>query len=594
MDEIGSGNSDHQGTEHLELQNELASNKQSDHLRLADINHEEYDALADLFLDGGSFAPEQAVIQDSHLVETESDSDIDVPNHDTHTPVLQLTSCDESEPFEPEASSMRILETLDATNANASALLAELLGEQDAGVDEHDLGYQEHAGSFDVGDSSEPVLMPNPTLEVVVLGHLPVRATLWARQYACSQAKDNDEVVALIRAASGSTAVDLITSGEEISSRTYAHIDDAIASVSVVADRVILRVDSTSEPELLDRPEVEGVTILTGADEAAVVASYRLIKTLDATLGEQLEDGFAPLLRLAVMGAGAEQAQDACEKLRNAVDTFIHRPIEIVAGSARIDATGTKNIYRDSVAYPVSQIVDLLVAAAMKDDEPLTLHLVDDSDFDSDEPVADLESVIDDDRREHAVVEFPSAGVPLPEPKMSRRAKRDLSRVEMESGIETHNELESNELEMDSRSEDVKSINAKPADAPTHRDGLCALIDGLSPIEARCPKAPGVELAIDASGRLHLVVCDADTDDAMNRLLATQTWARNNLGLLLRAEPGLGVPSASRDVDTDATMHLISEDPRNIREIYDTTVRIYALARVRVGNIVAQVATAIN
>jgi|GEM_PF-1107269 len=602
MDEIGSGNSGQQGTEHLELHNELQGNDQSndqgDHLRLADINHEEYDALADLFLGGGSFAPEQAVVEDSRGAETQVrstneiqdlDSESEIPNHGTHTPVLQLTSHDEVEesheepvPFEPGASSMRILETLDATNANASALLAELLAEQNTGVVELDIGYDEESASFEAGDSSDPVLMPNPTLEVVVLGHLPVRATLWARQYACSQAKDNDEVVALIRAASGSTAVDLITAGEEISARTFAHIDDALASVSVVADRVILRVDSTSEPELLERPEVEGVTILTGADEAAVVASYRLIKTLDATLGEQLDDEFAPSLRLAVMGAGTEQAQDACEKLRNAVDTFIQRPIEIVAGSARIDATGTKNIYRDSVAYPVSQIIDTLVAAAMKGDEPLTLHLVDDSDYESDEMDMDFEHDVSQENHDQSNVEFQAAGLPMPEPKMQRIDQRDSQLEELEGAIDTEGESVGPELK------------SKSSDAPTRRDGLCALIEGLSPIEARCPKAPGVELAIDASGRLHLVVCDADTDDVMNRLLATQTWARNNLGLLLRAEPGLRVPSTSRDVDTDATMHLISEDPRNIREIYDTTVRIYALARVRVGNIVAQVATAIN
>jgi len=120
------------------------------------------------------------------------------------------------------------------------------------------------------------------------------------------------------------------------------------------------------------------------------------------------------------------------------------------------------------------------------------------------------------------------------------------------------------------------------------------LIPGLAPIEARCPKAPGVELAIDEHGELHLLVSDADTEDVMNRLLAAQSWAKNNFGLLVRAEPNLAMPSTDRDADTDAAMHLISIDPRSVHEIYDTPVHVYALARVKVGRIIAQVATPVN
>ena len=541
-------------------------------LELAKIDHEEYDALADLFLGDGGFAPEPMHVEPvlANFPEPESEpedvliqaNDDEVvseehPNHATHTPVLQLTrheddaklgsgSTDHAEfqhsveqdfedgfedesyetGFGDDAPGIHVLETLDATDAHASELLAELMGSGDLIADSN-TSVQRHGSPLDF------IEMPKPIVEVVVLGHLPVRASLWARQYACNQAKELRETVALIRIASESISVDLITDGEKISARTFTHLDGALEAVSKLADRVILRVDEACEPELLDRPEVEEITVLTGADEAAVVASYRLIKTLDATLGEQHEDGHGPTLRVAVMGASRESAMDACTKLGNAVETFISRPIEIVIGASRIDATGTTNLYRDSMAHRASQIIAGLVRASSSGDG---LQITQ--------------------------VEFPTKGVSIPEPKPASRSSAEKT---------SHKD-----------------------DAPTLRDGLCAMIPGLSPIEARCPKAVGVDLAMDTQGQLHLIVCDADTDDALNRLMAAQSWARNNFGLLLRAEPGLQMPVADRNADTDAQMHLISIDPRSIREIYDTQVRVYSLARVRVGKVIAQVATLVN
>ncbi len=518
------------------LGREQVSGAPAGHLQLASIDHEEYDALADLFLGEGELAPEPMGGAAGGSMDGLADGPMDgpmgsesEPTHATHTPVLHLTRHEDDAAI--GHSGADALERLEITDGHASDLLAEILGGGDDGED------------FEAVEVVEVVSMPRPTVEVVVLGHLPVRATLWARQYACNQAKALCEMVALVRAASGSTSVDLIDGGDEegsISRRSFAHLDGALGAVSEDADRVILRVDEASEPELLERAEVEEITILTGADEAAVVASYRLIKTLDAMLGQRYVSGDGPKLRVAVMGGGREMALDACAKLGNAAETFLERPIEIVVGSGRIDATGTTNLYRDSVSHSASHILDGLVRAGARAGEFSEAGGVD--------------RVVSP---EPARVEFPADGVEAPGPEL----------VDAQRALD---------------------------DAPTLRDGLCALIDGLYPIEARCPKAPGVELAIDDDGQLHLVVCDADTSDAMNRLLAAQVWARNNLGLLIRAEPNLSAPSADRDVDTDALMHLISIEPRAVREIYDTPVRIYSLARVKVGGVIAQVATPIN
>ena len=288
---------------------------------LAPIEHEEYDALADLFLGGGEYAP-QAIeeihvpIESMKTVEEPDSEQIDeaieeavdeadeeaTPNHTTHTPILQLAQYEEDHLSQDDAeltarqqfATAQLLETLDATDAHATELLRAFVEADDETMligSEYESGFEPSltdADASDQDDEIELILMPDPTVEIVVLGHLPVRATLWARQYACSRAKSLGETIALIRAASGSTSVDLITDGGSVSVQSFDDLESAIDSVSSLADRVVIRVDESNEPELLDRPEIEEITVLTGADEAAVVASYRLIKTLDATLGERL------------------------------------------------------------------------------------------------------------------------------------------------------------------------------------------------------------------------------------------------------------------------------------------------------------------
>lgn len=489
-------------------------------MRLVAIDHDEYDALADLFLGGGGLAPDSADGSDG-------------PNHGTHTPVLHLAGDDEpagTGADHEEHTPIGVIESLEQTGQHASSLMAELLAAQD---------------DSEPSEPIELVRMPEPKVELVVLGHLPVRATLWARQYACSSAKQRDEVVGLVRAASGSTAIDLITGRDPIAAEGRVELDGAIATLHERAERVMLRVDERHEPELLERPEVETITVLTGADEAAVVASYRLVKTIEASLRERYADDDSPKLRIAVMGASGEQGEDAREKLQNAVDAFIQRPVEVVIGAGRIDATGTTNIFRDQRAHLATRIIDGLVALAHRDE-----------------------------------------AVPA--------ARVRTRRVEMDS-------IHAKPIGHDAREADAREIERASAEPRVQdgasadiRDGLCALIDGLRPIETRCPKAPGVELGTDDDGRLHLLVCDADCRDALGRLYTAQSWARDHLGLLLRAEPGLRFPDSDPRAESDAVMHLISREPSALRSIYDTPVRMYALARVRVGGVVAQVATPLN
>lgn len=377
-----------------------------------------------------------------------------------------------------------------------------------------------------------------PSIEAVLLGHLPVRASLWVRQYACSTARRRDEIIALVRAAAGSTSVDLISGTQVIESSECDSLHEALERVNSIADRVILRVDETTEPELLDRAEIDEITILTGADEAAIVASYRLIKTL-TSVWDSGELVSTPHLRLAVMGATGQQVEDASTKLSRAVDAFLDRPIEIIDAAGRIDATATTNIFRDTKTHQATTILDELVEIGGGE-----------------------------------VIERSSIGLVSPDD-----AAQILEEPESIREVATFVEIQSNEAPVQ---------EAKVPDD----DSLASLIRGLTKLETRCPFAIDVELCVDPDGHLHLVAAD-DHSRPMTRLETVRAWVRDHFPLILRAESTLKHPCAN-DRSADIELHLITDSPQSLRGLIDTEVRIYALAEVTVSNQTVHIATPIN
>ncbi|MBL4591397.1 MAG: hypothetical protein JKY96_05500, partial [Phycisphaerales bacterium] len=308
-------------------------------LRLAPIEPEEYDALADLFLGDSSLAPHRheeheendqgrthvGVVVEDDVFEDESYIDLPCPpERVTIEPRESYEAHAESRPHSTDEQADEIIEVDEPAPMPAPAV--QVIGR----IVPRDDYCEESTEEFD-----EATIDTNrrPAVEVVLLGHLPVRATLWVRQYACAVARETGETVALVRAAAGSTAVDLITGDRPVETRLAVSIAHALEKAAYLADRVIVRVDESGEPELLERGEVDRVTILTGADETAVVASYRLIKTLTASW-EWGDEGVADL-RMAVMGGTSEQSADARTKLTHAVESFIDQPIEIVISAGR-------------------------------------------------------------------------------------------------------------------------------------------------------------------------------------------------------------------------------------------------------------------
>lgn len=385
-----------------------------------------------------------------------------------------------------------------------------------------------------------------PLVELVILGHLPVRASLWVRQYACLSARKRSETVALVRAAGGSVAIDVITGHDTVQIEPVDDVETGVTIARHAAARVVLRVDETAEPELLEHAGLDEVTILTGADEAAVVASYRLIKTLASALDDRLDPECGPRLRVAVMGNPGPEIEAARQKIAKACKAFLDRPIEILDASGRIDATGTVTVCRSDETHAAEYALGMLLGGQTSPApaaRAAALRLTEDA------PAEDAAT-------SHPVVVVTTPRAPVEAPAADRIVEPKITRL---------------------------------------REPLACLIEGLRPIEARCPAAPSVELACDDDGRLHAVTTDDHgAGHGVAALLTASAWARANLALLIRAEAGVAMPSNDPRDHHDTPLHLLTRRPSAARSVLETDVIVYALASVIAGGEEIMVATPLN
>ncbi|MFG0307473.1 MAG: hypothetical protein ACF8Q5_14815 [Phycisphaerales bacterium JB040] len=420
--------------------------------------------------------------------------------------------------------------------------------------------------------AARPAVASRPALELVLLGHLPVRAGLWLKQYASMVAAQLDAPVALLRLAPDIASVDLVGRADATQAPT---LGDAVRRARLDASRFILRVNETAEPALAEDSTVDRVTILTGADEAALVASYRLLKSLAGAWDRSFDLDEGPHLRLAIMGATEEAAEAAHHKLSSAAGSFLQRPVDIITGPARLDSCPSVTLFRGESGESVSDIIDLLAPthadrrSATHGPEPSPRR----------EPGADLRLV--------GVETAPAAAPPTdPSP-----APIPGSAPVSAPGRFEHASVDAGEEPVHERAPEVV---VRPVAGGTHArrpagvdagtpvsvaaPTLAARVPGLRRLATTCPYTPGVEFASDERGRLHLLTeHTGQTSHAarVDRLVAAAAWTRAHLDLLLRAEPDLALPSPDPDEDHAPVLHLLTRTAPEARALLDSDLRVH-------------------
>lgn len=382
-------------------------------------------------------------------------------------------------------------------------------------------------------------------IELLLVGHLPVLGSAWVLQYAKHVAQKTGCPVGLVRMSGGEASIDLTLPPSEVPPRSgpMPSIADAAKYVAERTGRWIVRLDESADratPADIASSihAVDRVTVLTGADEAAVVGCYRVIKTLepgDAT----------PHLHVAVMGSVAARSEEAAAKLSRAAEKFLQSRVTSEACSAKITPGSSVNVYRGRPNAGHADLIALLKGGPA----PTEHHPVQEPAFDvaetSDEEVF-LESHQFDEPREPSHSTAASVADLIAAP---------ISHVRVP------------EAPTEPKPAPERVVRAAESAAPT---GLARHLTNLESIASRCPYAPDVELAIDPQGRLHLIArAAADPGQALGALTTASAWAQAHASLIGLAHPKMSLPGA--------VCHLMTAEPKSVRRLGDSDLKLHLL-----------------
>lgn len=378
-----------------------------------------------------------------------------------------------------------------------------------------------------------------PEIELVVLGHLPLMASAWASQYVRAVSNQLQAPVGFVRAAGGNVWVELVGDPERSGgiAPNATDLDTALSSIAGKVERLIVRVDETLEPDAAAAAAVRRITLLTGADEAAVVGLYRAIKGLHECgaleqSGAVRESGAdashsahasqvdcareGVQLGVCVLGADAERGERALERIRKAVRAFLSTELSSTQVVPKITPGSSRAIFRGSFDGDAAGLITRLHAV-----EPAAI-------------------------RWQEKIERPAPSARPPEPAVSA-PKSSADRI------------------------DAGAATSVPHSAPGVVR-IASLIRGLTPVELTCPVATGVEWAIDEhSGLAAVARAHDDAAAGVEELLAAAGWASLNRGLIARVLP------QARSIERP-TLHLVCDRPRSARHLLDAPVRVHAFA----------------
>lgn len=213
--------------------------------------------------------------------------------------------------------------------------------------------------------NGRPESSAQPSVELVSLGHLPVRAAPWASQYCRALADQGRQTVAFVRLSGGVLSIDLFEPGASAASRS--EIPDAagaLAAVARSAAHVVIEAGELVLSAASDR-RVARVTVITGAHEAAMVAAYRTFKGIcaadDAPRGPHTSEArHKPRFQIAVMGAPRHTAEEAIRRVRQTSALFLWSEVALSAVVERVGPTGAKSVYRGPGCQSVGALLDAM------------------------------------------------------------------------------------------------------------------------------------------------------------------------------------------------------------------------------------------
>ncbi len=430
-----------------------------------------------------------------------------------------------------------------------------------------------------------------PGVECLITGHLSPASSGLVRGYARVCAHAGNTPVALLRLNAGVLTLEVIpcegTSTDAGDSRhptaDTRSVQEALGRARRVSPRLLVHVEETHELDILTSIAAPGpftrVTVLCGADDGAVVATYRTIKRFlhseqvrvhipsrDSSGGSHSPDtdgvglqswldftpppGTSPMMGVAVLGADAQGADQAFSRFTRAAHTFLGANIPGFAAaipvapstSSQFGSTAVQSLFRGQWEHPAQKLVELITQAW----------------------------------------ECNITSGPSPSPRHIRTA--------IDSGLVRglQSVLATGTPKQPSASRSLPRLNGAPTDTAVARNAgpkpSAALLEGLTPLASRSPYNPRIELAVDDAGTLHLIASSLSAGSAVSEsageLLTVSSWARDHAAILALAHPGI----SQRTLDAHGPdLHVITDDARDLRGVISTGVRLHLATPILVA-----------
>lgn len=381
---------------------------------------------------------------------------------------------------------------------------------RDAGTDE-----RTHGRPSRPVESSPPA--DQPTLEALITGHLPVRGTVWVRAYAARLARELGEPVALVRVSTERTAVELIGSSAETDPVT--DIGVAIEAARTATDRWLLHFDELDQASLLRAGELDRITVLSGADEPAVVSAYRLLKSLAELTEGDVDAG------ISIVGSGEPEKARATERIVTAARQFLGLELGSRPAVPRIEAVAVTRLGETDRRT---------------------------------EPAEVIGAVLSGERDARNSLGFEPEPGPV-------RADEPARRTDGLGGRGTAESIEVVQTEWEPETISERDSEADSVDLTGDRPDPADLVPDLTGLGLPCPVAPGVSIAADSAGRLHVLAWWSP--EAPASLLKAAAWARVNAPLLSAVRGGVKAEACAPAQHIVCTDLAVAADLRGTKTI---------------------------
>ncbi len=405
---------------------------------------------------------------------------------------------------------------------------------------------EKHHTTADTERHTTPTAARRLPIGALILGHLPVMASAWPAQHARMRAEETGKPVVIARLSRGVLTLEAI--GAPPSIPTFRDQSQALEWTATHAESALLRVDEADETELASIPKIDRLIILTGADDAAVVACYRKLKNVAA---EATAERPLPATQLTIVGTGAAKGKLAHERIARAARTFLEADLLEPVVVDRIAPTQSHVLFSGPTTLTPRALIDALHNPAAEPTPAREIHTPTNTEPEpmpsARAPAAPLEPATPT-APAPPVESFPTQPPPVPAAPSPRTAT-------------------------------IAYADEPTPDQSNTHGPLARLVPGLLPLETTCPAAPEVTLAYDATGSLHLLAASLtqlpqlSTDTPVRSLLRANAWARSHATILSRVEPRLAEAAA-----THTEMHLITDRAEEARAVLDTPIHVHLAA----------------